>query len=1010
LGKLTGNITKRKLTKILAEQWGGMSPITFQNDGLGPSFQYDVDTSYLTFTCCGHDHRITLPPNEIIELYGKSHSGIVCPICYQEGVDNGTIKIDEKTVKTSDPADEPLPGEEVVTLPWKKEGDETETVEEVVTPEISTESVTEEKEAPKPTIKEILEIGNEKLTVEEKEIVKEIKETAEIVEEVIEEQEKAIENVEYPVEEDNEAKEKAWEMAVAEKTEKLENIQEELRKIFGYFVYDENIGIEIDEDDLDKYTLSVKCKICGKDLVFNDINELTKTIELGNESHTLYHNCKHCLISIGKSVDKEGSHIWRNELFARRVNDALKEKGGHLILTKGGSKFLSPQEEIKYEDSNGNKKNTYIFNLLNEFTDDFMNFIPPKVEKKPEVKEKIKLPPKMEKKAVKPVEEPKIIEEEPPIPIVEVKDEEIVVNDDNIIIDNDEMIVVDQTKPDTPFTDQDDEEDDGPIILDLGWGNRNIQDNGQKQEEIVENEPETVKDEEITENDDGIIRIDLGLGKSGPGNDEKSSTTATPSNSSHYQDDLRSYIDEEKQEKRKWYENRVFFDASASNTNEFFDEESLFDIFAQSKTGELIETVRSRTQTDVRIRIDEDTIEIPIVDFSTGVRVICLDVDNESQLKIPLQIEQQVPFQFPIERANGRNYSKVYLYSDSVNNGKQKFNATMKNLVKLVNRDYYDPQRMVTLDKNYALFYTDTKHQIKEFENLNSSYCMGKPMTHQIAIIAMRNTVEKHRKFTAKDVLQYINNNGNSFEMKNYNMYVVGSARFIELMDSNRVAIQYLITDYTELSASIILDGFDHIIGAILKEHQLRHPNLNCEIHFEFDPSLIMSPSLERLYDNKDIMEIGTIGDTNYIRRPQYRFSAADSFRQDERLFTITSLSKRFPTEIAQSGFDITNGQQRAKFIEQLGFVKVYQPKIKKFMVNPIFQYKTQFRSSVLMMQKLDLDRFFSGSGIYQGGYDSVLYQKMMVNMMNQNKNGNGGDNPNDILQMMLMMNMLNNK
>ena len=494
------------------------------------------------------------------------------------------------------------------------------------------------------------------------------------------------------------------------------------------------------------------------------------------------------------------------------------------------------------------------------------------------------------------------------------------------------------------------------------------------------NENFTDDEEEITlERDDDISKK------------EKGKNVSTESDVNH-KDFIKDEAKKVSESDKKWYSNPVVFSEDEDeNFNELMDEVDLINEFKESDLGKVIYDVCKRTGLNAKFTISEDTFEIPVVDFESGMRVICIDCNKVGQMKVQLAImERQVEFGYPLPK--GTKYGLAYLYSDCLTS-KERTKATIKNLIKIVNKEKFDGRRIINLAGNYTLFYTDSIPVIRSFEAENSSYPQGKPCTKEIGIIALRHRSGKHEEFTAKDFMNYLNKNY-KMDMKNHNLYMVATARYIVKPDPMSKTVKYQITDYSELADSILMDGFDHIIGAIIKEHKLNNTvkdprflgtdfsQYKYQFEYEFDPSTLPSPSLEIWWDNENFFKtFDSFEDGQgkcFIRVPEYRTNSTDGYRKDPRLFLPIPFSKLFKADIEKSGVNVLNDNARRKFIEQLGFVESYYPRMKRFMLNPLKTMKLEFSSSIFAMTKVDLNKFFSGNGVYDGGYDNILFQKFI--------------------------------
>ena len=506
-----------------------------------------------------------------------------------------------------------------------------------------------------------------------------------------------------------------------------------------------------------------------------------------------------------------------------------------------------------------------------------------------------------------------------------------------------------------------------------------------------EDSKEEIELESVNENfadDEEEITLERDVDTSKKEKEENISTESDVNHKDFVKDEAKKVSESDK----KWYNNPVVFSEDENeNFNELMDEVDLINEFKESDLGKVIYDVCKRTGLNAKFTISEDTFEIPVVDFESGMRVICIDCNKVGQMKVQLAImERQVEFAYPLPK--GTKYGLAYLYSDCLTS-KERTKATIKNLIKIVNKEKFDGRRIINLAGNYTLFYTDSIPVIRSFEAENSSYPQGKPCTKEIGIIALRHRSGKHEEFTAKDFMNYLNKNY-KMDMKNHNLYMVATARYIVKPDPMSKTVKYQITDYSELADSILMDGFDHIIGAIIKEHKLNNTvkdprflgtdfsQYKYQFEYEFDPSTLPSPSLEIWWDNENFFKtFDSFEDGQgkcFIRVPEYRTNSTDGYRKDPRLFLPIPFSKLFKADIEKSGVNVINDNARRKFIEQLGFVESYYPRMKRFMLNPLKTMKLEFSSSIFAMTKVDLNKFFSGNGVYDGGYDNILFQKFI--------------------------------
>lgn len=551
----------------------------------------------------------------------------------------------------------------------------------------------------------------------------------------------------------------------------------------------------------------------------------------------------------------------------------------------------------------------------------------------------------------------------------------------------------------------------------------------EKSPEIEVEKEESVVEENIVSDSDEIPEeeeetFDIGVGGGfGTGNSifSKSKEKRYSKNkldTSGNDDQLRDEVNKIKaEENKRWYDNCIEFNDDDESFNEFEDTEDLMEEFINSPFGKCITAVKQRTECDGCVLINEKTYEIPFVDFYDGVRVICIDNDEEGQLSIPVGIiQKEVPFSFKLK--DNEPYRLFYLYKDAISTNKG-MKATIQNLIKIVKRDTFDPRRIVTLGGKYSLFYTDDIKTIKEFEASNSSYPYGKACSKMIGLIALKNKSGRSQKVSQKDIMNWISKNY-SLDLKSVNLYMVASARYIARPIHEQQKIEYTITDYTELGSTMLKDGMDRIIAAIIKEHQanrtVQDPNnigkdfstYTYTFEFECDQAALPSPTLEIWYDRTGFIPTLTSKFDDgqgrcYIRKVDQRQDPKDGWRQDYRLFKRGSLQKRFSKEIATGGINLFSESAREKFVERMGFIECYYPRVKRFLLNPIEVAKLSYDPVTLGMSKIDLTAFFSGSGVYEGGYDNLLMQKFLLNQLN-----NGDENSSNVMTFFMLQSMMN--
>ena len=147
-------------------------------------------------------------------------------------------------------------------------------------------------------------------------------------------------------------------------------------------------------------------------------------------------------------------------------------------------------------------------------------------------------------------------------------------------------------------------------------------------------------------------------------------------------------------------ENCSIFEDKRTLQKDFY--ESVF----YSILKEVMETDRSADMSKVLSTViyDENTSFVPVVDYNTGVRVLCIDTNDTDQYRLnPLLISRKVPFSYA--GYNNRNIKVRILYLDDAINRPV---AVVSSLKKLIAFKYYKEKYKISLgrNRNYVVGYT----------------------------------------------------------------------------------------------------------------------------------------------------------------------------------------------------------------------------------------------------------------------------------------------------------------
>lgn len=359
-----------------------------------------------------------------------------------------------------------------------------------------------------------------------------------------------------------------------------------------------------------------------------------------------------------------------------------------------------------------------------------------------------------------------------------------------------------------------------------------------------------------------------------------------------------------------------------------------------------------------KIIINEESSYIPIIDYSTGVRVICIDTDDTDQYRLnPLIISRKVPFSF--KGFNNRSIKVRIMYLDDV---KARPISVIASLKKLIGFKYYKQKYKIKLSQNYVIAYTTEPRYVDMFEKgdpdshnpENSPIAMSKPSNMTLGIIVLdKKTLNDKRAIRRTQILRDLG----QYEpptSEDYNIQVVLSARIIKndmrlrnpAIPRNERYVEYSILQYNECNPVIIMDGLETIIACIIKEHKLTYsPGTPYSITFEYDRDGLTSPAVVAMLDERDGLEPAlnqrndpNVMDGMFILPPSRRkLEGTFDFeigRIDKRYFSPVSIQRKYDKSL-WSNYDLSTREGRNNFIRSRGFEEFLKNKAIIFDVMP---------------------------------------------------------------------------
>lgn len=420
----------------------------------------------------------------------------------------------------------------------------------------------------------------------------------------------------------------------------------------------------------------------------------------------------------------------------------------------------------------------------------------------------------------------------------------------------------------------------------------------------------------------------------------------------------------------------------------------------------------------MKIIINPDTSFIPIVDFSTGVRFVCVDSGDVDQYRIhALALGRQIPFSFStVKRYEVR--TRV-LYSDMCINRPV---ATIFAIKKLVAFGSWNKKRIITLQNNFAMAYTTETKFVEMFENgdpdsKNPENCVNitrKPKNSSIGIIALDKKSARDRQALrrrqGKKILERMANGGYYEEELSPNDYdihfIIGADIICNDRDLVNPAIapdlrcvHYQITRYAECNSVVILDGLQVLCAAIIKEHFKKYGNTTkYSIEFEYDPTELLTPGVMALIDNHDGLEPSTYKRSNpmsivstYIMPPsRLKMEGIFEFekgRVDGRNFNAATIGAHYPQEL-WSRYNLSTIEGRAEFLRSRGFEEFWQPAIAVFDVMPYVLRIIEVGSLINELCDISLQNIGNRDS---GDMENLLYRQQKLEYFKKLENSNTG-------------------
>jgi hypothetical protein len=423
-------------------------------------------------------------------------------------------------------------------------------------------------------------------------------------------------------------------------------------------------------------------------------------------------------------------------------------------------------------------------------------------------------------------------------------------------------------------------------------------------------------------------------------------------------------------------ENCSIFADKRTLMKDFYDSE-FFNIHSEIMASDRFADM---SKIESKIIINEETSYIPIIDYSTGIRVVCIDTNDTDQYRLnPMMISRNVPFSYKNAIYNIGLKVRI-LYSDDCKNRPM---AVICALKKLIAYKYIKPRYKIKLNRNYVIAYTTETRWVELFEKgdpdshkpESSPYYTSKPATMAIGVIILDLKSEKDKRAIRRHQIERDIGRYEPASADNYNIEFVLSARIVKndlrlrnpALPKNERYVEYVITQYTEANPVVILDGLQVIIACIIKEHKNMYaPGTPYSISFEYDRDSLLSPAVIAILDTRDGLEpsYGTrpnnINIESQFILPPSRLKVSGVFdfergRIDKRFFNPVGIQRKYPREL-WNNYDLATKEGRIQFIRSRGFEEFFHMRPLMFDVMPYALNMLESSDMIQDIQKVSID------------------------------------------------------
>jgi len=436
-------------------------------------------------------------------------------------------------------------------------------------------------------------------------------------------------------------------------------------------------------------------------------------------------------------------------------------------------------------------------------------------------------------------------------------------------------------------------------------------------------------------------------------------------------------------------------------------EEHIYNIVSRSRFTDLIEDYddsnakkvvdrilklfKKRGARDLKYKlyIDERTHECPVVDFEGSIRVIFINTDIPGgSYHAENEINSRLRYTF--DQSDCEYDVMTYIvYSDMIRD--ERLNRVVKSISKQIAFNLkvigiFKPISIIEDSDQY--FYTTSEKDKPTIDRFTFDNCSGNvdvAATKSIALISRWDNPNldnewKYRKEISNRIALA---KGASIGYEDLSMHMTAAIRFIMIPPKADGTINVTITDYIESLDIFVRDGLGSLIGVLVHNIKSEFPQSQLHIYYEFNRTMIPSPTVSRYFKNDSIRPVNvnkdmaqfneiikTVSEQNgvaptaqfyvegepfegspeyngdfwptFVLSPEYRKTNKDGDRIDwRRAVGKKSLPKFLGDKFKDyRNMNLDDRRVRLSILDKEGYITVIQPQVYRTKVEVAFALK----------------------------------------------------------------------